>query len=127
MNMLYNFFDRQDEAHIKYFKPHSFDHDGLKYVLTASSFLAFGYFHGPELIGYFILRLFANKKIFPGAIVDPSYKRSGTGKSMAALMYCIGQRAYKTVSKDNIASLKTHKYAFVKNLPKNYVLLKYVD
>lgn len=129
LDALYGLLSKLDKDYVKYFNPHSFEYDDLRYVLKSQNFLTFGYFCGTTLVGYFMLRLFGNKKAFTARVVDPVYNGKGIGKDMAKIMYRmaneLGWGAYGTASEKNIASLKTHNYEIVKKLPNGFILIKY--
>lgn len=129
LEILYGLLSKLDKDYVKYFNPHSFDYQDLKYVLKSKNFLTLGYFYNQQLVGYFMLRLFANKKAFTSRVVDPDFNGKGIGKDMARIMYRmaneLGWGAYGTASEKNIASLKTHNFEIVKKLPNGYILIKY--
>ena len=126
---LYGLLSKLDKDYVKYFNPHGFGYDELKYVLQSINFLTFGYFYNNQLVGYFMLRLFGNKKVFTARVVDPAFNGKGVGKDMARIMYRmaneLGWGAYGTACLKNIASLKTHNYEIVKKLSNEFVFLKF--
>ena len=129
LDMLSGFLQSLGKDYIKYFNPHGFDRKALTRVLTTKNYLPFGYFHNDKLIGYFMLRLFANRRAFTGRVVDPEYNGRGIGKDMARKMYGMANElnwgVFGTASEKNLASLKTHNYEVVKKLPNGYLLIKY--
>lgn len=129
VGILYGLLAKLEEDYVKLFKPHSFDRDELSYVLRSRNFLTFGYFYKQQLIGYFMLRLFANKKTFLANLVDPAFNGKGIGKDMVKIMYQIvnmlGWNAYATISEKNIAALKTINYIIIKKLPNDYLFIKH--
>jgi len=129
--MLQKFLDFQEKDRIKYFNPHSFTSGGLRAVLKSGNYVTFGYFFENQLIGYFFMRLFVNKKIFLGYIVDSNYAGKKIGKDMVRIMYrlakSLGWEAYATIAKQNLPSLKLHKHEVVKQLPNEYMLVRLID
>jgi len=129
LDRLYSLLSKLDKHYVKYFNPHAFDRESLKYVLKSNNFLTFGYFHNKKLVGYFMLRLFANSKAFTSRVVDSDFSGRGIGKDMAKIMYRMANEldwgVFATISEENIASLKTHNYKVVKKLPNGYILIKF--
>ena len=123
-----------DNDSFQYFKPHNMDKKSLKVVLNKNSMLKFGFYDKEKnLIGYFILRMFFNKKCFIGRLVHPNFRGQGIAKEMSKILYCIskelGFNVYSTISKDNVASLNSHKkvnnYTIEKELEKDFYLIKF--
>lgn len=134
LEVLENFINQLDQKSFQYFKPHGMTKEELSKVLKQSSMLKFGYFNKDDkLIGYFILRLFMNKKAFIGRIVDTNYRGKGIAKNMAKVLYCIAKelnfRIYSTISKKNIASLNSHKnvndFIIEKELNNGFYLIRF--
>lgn len=131
---LFNFLQIQPEESFRYFKPHDFDLNTLKRLYKNPSFLMMGAFNNDNLIGYFFLRFFINKYAFSGRIVDYRYQGLGVGKYMRKSMFRIcwnnDFRAFATVSKKNIKSLKSietiNDYKIIKELENDYVYLEYL-
>jgi len=130
---LHDFFLTMDKDYLKYFNPHGWDKKSLSKIINNSSFITLGFYKKDELIGYFFLRLFCNKRAFIGRLVSERYKGKGIAKKMAKILYHISNlvdfNVYSTISKDNTASLRSHlsvkEYTVVKELPNNYLLIKF--
>jgi len=134
LDQLVSFINTLDESSFKYFKPHKMDKESLTIVLKKDSMLKFGFYNQKhELVGYFILRMFFNKKCFIGRVVHPDFRGQGIAQEMAKILYCvskeIGFNVYSTISKENVASLKSHdkvnKYTIEKELEKGFYLIKF--
>jgi len=116
-----------------YFKPHGFDLKTLKRLFKNPAFLMFGAFDKENLIGYFFLRFFLNRKAFRGKVVDAAYQRKNIAKEMGEIMTDIANRAdfglFATISKFNYASLASsaavNEIHILKELPNNYFFIQY--
>lgn len=135
LDVLFEMLNKLDKSVLKFFKPHGFDRVTLQNILNNSGFVKLGYFDGSnnKLVGYFILRLFANKKCFSGRLVHPDYQGKGIGKEMVKILHCsakqIGFNLYSTISKENMASLNSLKVAndftVEKELANGFILIKF--
>jgi len=133
VDSLKKLFLSMNKEYLKYFKPHKTDRKSLSKIINNKSFIPLGFFYKEELIGYFFLRLFCNKRAFIGRLVSEKYKGKGIAKKMAEILYqisdIIGFNVYSTISKNNIASLKSHasvrEYTIIKKLPNDYLLIKF--
>ena len=134
LDILSSFLGMLDSNNFQYFKPHKMDKESIHTVLKKDSMLKFGFYDREnKLIGYFILRLFFNKKCFIGRLVHPDFRGQGIAQDMAKILYCISKEidfnVYSTISKKNIASLKSHekvnKYTIEKELEKDFYLIKF--
>jgi hypothetical protein len=131
--IFHDFFSQMDEDYLKYFNPHKWDERSLSKIIKNNSIITLGFFLREELVGYFFLRMFFNKRAFIGRLVSEKYKGKGIAKSMAKILYHIsslaGFNVYSTISKDNVGSLKSHmsvnNYTIIKELPDNYYLIKF--
>jgi hypothetical protein len=110
---LSEFISRQPEGFDKFFKPYSFDERTFRRLLGNGSYLFVGAYDGDTLVAYCFVRLFVNKSAFRGYIVDSSYQGKGISKQMGKIMTNfadeIGFRSFATISKANVASLKSQK------------------
>lgn len=129
---LYEFICQQPSGFDKYFKPHRFSQKDFKRVLTNGTFILIGAFDDDRLVGYCFIRFFINKSAFRGKIVDKGYQGRGIAKQMGLVMSEIaataGFRVYATISRDNVASLKSAQYGtevkVLKELPDNYLYVE---
>ena len=132
VEQLVQFISQQPAGFDTFFKPHGFTAKDFKRVLTNGTFILIGVFDGEKLIGYCFIRFFINKSAFRGKIVDKEYQGRGIAKQMGLIMSKIasnaGFRVYATISKDNVASLKSAKYGssieVIKELPDNYLYVE---
>ncbi len=91
-------------------------------------------FKDDELVGYFFLRFFMNRKCFVGRLIDKSYRGQGIGLVMNDIMYetawSMNFRCLSTISKNNIAVMKAHSKnpsaKIIKELQDNYLLVEFV-
>ena len=110
--VLLRFFETQPESAYRYFKPHSFDENSLRILQRRKSFLMFCA-RDPEnkIVGYFFLRCFFIGKAFLGKMVDVNSQGKGIGTQMCLcamdIAQALGLRMFETISKDNIASLRS--------------------
>jgi len=111
-NALKLLIEKQASGRLEYFKPHGFDEKSLHKALKNPSFLMFGAFEGSDLVGYFFLRCFWNKKCFVGRLIDQPHEGKGIGRVMNSIMYNIGWRSgfrvLSTISKNNKLVMKSH-------------------
>ncbi len=133
VDLLYAMINSLNSDIFKFFKPHKFDKKSIERILKDDSYIKFGYFKKNKIIGYFILRLFVNKKAFIGRLVHPEYQGKGLSKEMAKILYCVAKlinfKVYSTISKKNLASLKSHKslndFKVIKELNDSYILIQF--
>lgn len=132
VEQLVEFISVQPPGFDKFFRPHGFTAKDFKRVLTNGTFVLIGAFDSDTLIGYSFIRFFINKSAFRGKIVDKEYQGRGIAKHMGFIMSKVasnaGFRVYATISKDNVASLKSAKYGssveVIKELPDNYLYVE---
>lgn len=123
----------QPEGFDNYFKPHNFDMKTLKRMHKNQSFLMFGVFDKEMIIGYFFLRLFANRTAYRGKMVDFMYQGKGIAKEMGRIMSDIafgaGFRLFATISKLNHGSMASsaavNEIHIIKELPDDYLYIEY--
>lgn len=132
VEQLVEFISQQPSGFDTFFKPHGFTAKDFKRVLTNGTFILIGAFDNDKLIGYCFIRFFINKSAFRGKIVDKEYQGRGIAKQMGLILSKVasnaGFRVYATISKDNVASLKSAKYGssieVIKELPDNYLYVE---
>lgn len=123
----------QPEGFDRYFKPHGFDPESLARLLRNRSFLMLGAFEEDRIVGYFFLRLFANRKAFRGKLVDSARQGRGIAKQMGRIMSDIafgaGFRLFATISESNLSSIASSRAVndvrIVKRLPDGYLYVEY--
>ena len=76
---------KQPDGFDQYFKPHKFDIDSLRLMFENKSFKMLGVFDDSEIVGYFFIRFFANKKAFRGKMVDSNHQRQGIAKNIGRI------------------------------------------
>lgn len=126
--------DNQEARRLAYFKPHSFDKDSLTKLYRKSSFIMMGVFFNNQMIGYFFLRCFWNKKCFVGRLIDYSYEKKGIGRMMNTIMYETawdsGFRCLSTISQNNKMIMRSHQsnksMKIIRHLPNNYLLIEFI-
>lgn len=132
--MLVEFIKRQPEGFDQFFKPHAFDLKTFRRVLKNKTYSLIGTFDGDKLIGYCFIRFVVDKSAYRGKIVDKAYQGRGIAKQMGVIMTEIalnaGFRLYATISKKNVASMKSsnavNEIRIIKELPDDYVYIEYV-
>ncbi len=132
--MLVDFIHRQPEGFDKFFKPHAFDLKTFRRVLKNHTYSLIGCFDEDKLIGYCFIRFVANKSAYRGKIVDRAYQGRGIAKQMGIVMTKIalnaGFRLFATISKKNVASMKSssavNDVRIIKELPDDYVYIEYL-
>ena len=131
---LERFLKSQPPKRVAFFKPHRCDIESVKKVYKNPSFLMLGVFNDSQMVGYFFLRCFWNKKCFVGRLVDKNYEGKGIGKVMSEIMYNIawssGFRCLSTISKNNHLVMRSHAKNInmkkLKELANNYLLVEFV-
>jgi len=135
LNSLKKLLDRQNPADLKYFNPHGFSDHEIQKTFQNPAFIMMGAFKDSDLVGYFFLRFFWNKKCFVGRLVDSKYQAKGIGKVMNDIMYNIawgsGFRCLSTISKNNKAVMTAHAknktMRVLKKLENDYLLVEFVE
>ena len=108
LDILFSFLGTLDSNNFQYFKPHKMDKESIHKVLKKDSMLKFGFYDREnKLIGYFILRLFFNKKCFIGRLVHPDFRGQGINaiahKHFESICRAKGMRHIGSiVHKDNV-------------------------
>lgn len=129
------FLTRQPEERVEFFRPHGFDLESVAHKAQDPSFLMFGAFREQELVGYFFLRCFWNRKSFIGRILDKDWEGKGIGRTMNLILYNTAWNSrfqcLTTISKDNIAVIRSHannpSSFVVRNLANGYMLIEMVS
>lgn len=131
---LYEMMKRQNQEQFEFFKPHSFDQATLYRLYNNPSFIMFGVFNESEIVGYFFLRCFFNKKSFTGRFVDENYQGQGISKRMGKILHNIawdsGFRVFGTASKNNFKSLNSYQsinnFKIIKELDNDFIYFEYL-
>ncbi len=126
---------RQGEGRLRYFQPHGFDRSSLGRMFRNPAFLMFGAFRDGELIGYFFLRCFWNRKCFVGRLIDEPHEGQGVGRVMNQIMYHIAWRSrfrcLTTISRSNAAIMRSHRNnphaRVVGDLANGFLLVEFVE
>jgi hypothetical protein len=132
IEQLVQFIAKQPSGFDTFFKPHGFTAKDFERVLTNGTFSLIGVFDNDDIIGYCFIRFFINKSAFRGKIVDKEYQGRGIAKQMGLIMSKValnaGFRVYATISKNNVASLKSAEYGscveVIKEMPDNYLYVE---
>ena len=131
---LFNLINSQDVEDLKYFSPHAFDLRSIDNQFSNPAFLMIGAFQDEQVIGYFFLRFFANKKCFVGRLIDKEYRGKGIGRVMNNIMYetawGMNFSCLSTISKNNTAVIQAHSknraMKVLKELSNDYLLVEFV-
>jgi hypothetical protein len=127
--------ERQGEERVRYFQPHGFDVPALRRMFANPAFLMFGAWHQGQVVGYFFLRCFWNRRCFVGRLIDHEFERRGIGRVMNDIMYHIawrsGFRCMTTISRQNRAVIRSHQRnahaKVIGELPNDYLLVEFVE
>lgn len=131
---LFSLIQRQELSDLEFFRPHGHDFHSINSQFYNRTLLMMGVFDQDDLVGYFFLRFFANKKCFVGRLIDRNYRGKGIGINMNHIMYEIscrmGFRCMSTISNKNKNVLKAHAknptISIVKKLPNDYLLVEFL-
>ncbi|MFZ2340925.1 MAG: hypothetical protein WAW07_14540, partial [Bacteroidales bacterium] len=134
LHSLETFLIKQPSERVEYFKPHGFSFGSLLEAYNNPAFFMFGVFNGEDIIGYFFLRCFLNRKSFVGRIISQNYEGKGIGREMNRIMYNTGWnagfRVLSTISKNNNLVMRSHAgnpfIVILKELKNNYVLVEFL-
>ncbi|WP_369916876.1 transcriptional regulator [Prevotella sp. oral taxon 376] len=147
--LLASMFARQPKEAFAYFRPHGFDAASLKILAKDKSFLAFMVIEPPrnsiiaddknestepEVIGYFFMRSYFWGKCFRGYMTDCRHRRMGINKMMnqcaTEIASCLQMETYGTISRNNIASLKSaeavNEVRVIKEFPNGDMYVQYL-
>lgn len=112
---LTDFFARQPQESFRWFRPHEFDEETLRKLLTRRSYIIFVEETDGELVGYAFLRCFINGKCFLGKMVDANHQGSGVCTRLCAagmdMADALGLRMFESINKENIGSMKASQKA----------------
>jgi len=133
LGTLHDFLETQPEDHLRYFRPHGFDRVALRRVLASQAFLNYGLFVGDRLAAYALLKVAPTGSAFRGRLVGNGWTGLGLGRFISEYIYWqaseAGLRARATISRNNIASLKSldgpEGWKVIANLPNNYLLIEF--
>ena len=128
--------ERQGDERLRYFRPHGFDVPSLRRMMANPAFLMFGVWDAQgNMVGYFFLRCFWNRRCFVGRLIDQPSEGKGIGRVMNQIMYHTawwsGFRCMTTISKHNQSIIRSHKrnpYVRVAGqLSNDYVLVEFLE
>ena len=131
--LLQAFVEKLPSDWFEHFRPHPFDHQGLKAVLKSKAFMNYGLVIDQKLAGYVLLKVAPTGTGFIGLLVHPDYRGLGLGKFLVAFLYwqasLAGLRVRSTISRHNPASLRSHQavadFRIVADLPNDYIMIEF--
>lgn len=134
LTLLHDLLQRQRSGRLDYFRPHEFDLRSLTKALDNPAFVMFGVFADRQMVGYFFLRCFWNRRCFVGRLIDEPYEKRGIGRVMNQIMYQTawrsGFRIFTTVSTENTLVMRSHANnptaRVRKRLANNFLLVEFV-
>jgi len=131
---LYQYMKRLGEEDIVYFKPFEFDKSSISNVLASGTYQLYLVYEtdGNNIIGFFFIRYFINRKCFLGFYVDSEFRSRGIGKAMiraiADSIHFSCFQLYSTVCEENQASLNAHlsaaPFEIIERLNSNEIVLR---
>ena len=109
-----------NKAELAFFQPFNFDCTALSRVLSGRGFRCFTANINGRMIGFFFLRMAANRLAYLGFVVHRDFRGLGLGRCMIAALVdaCRSARIclMSSVSENNTASMKVHeKNGFINN------------
>lgn len=127
--------DNQAPVRLDYFKPHKFDPKSLKNVHANPAFFMMGVFEDEEIVGYFFLRCFWNRKCFVGRLINEPYEGQGIGRVMNNIMYNIAWKSnfhcLSTISRSNTLVMRSHAnnkaINVLRELENDYLLVEFIN
>ncbi len=127
--------EKQMPGRLDYFKPHKFDLRSLKRVHANPAFIMMGTFKEQEIVGYFFLRCFWNRKCFVGRLIDEPYEGQGIGRVMNNIMYNIAWKSnfhcLSTISRNNSLVMRSHAnnkaINVLRELENDYLLVEFIN
>ncbi|MCG5529229.1 MULTISPECIES: GNAT family N-acetyltransferase [Halorhodospira] len=130
---LHEFLNRLPEEHVEHFHPHGFEQQVLGSIIQSRAYMTYGLFVDEELVGYALLKLAPTGSAYIGRLLHPQYAGMGLGSLLATYLYwqasTAGLRPRSTISKQNEASLGSHRAAgsfrVVSELPNDYLLIEF--
>lgn len=112
---LADFFARQPEESYKWFRPHGFDKETMRKLLSRKSYIIYVLEEEGNMIGYAFLRCFMNGKCFLGKMVDVNHQGKGVCTKLCEVGMDIAQktgfRMFESINKENIGSMKASQKA----------------
>lgn len=126
------FLNSMPDERLSYFRPHRFDHDGLKAVLASNAYMNYGLYVESELVGYALLKISPSRAAYIGLLIHPRFSGLELGKFLVAYLYwqasTAGLKTRSTISRHNPASLRSHEAVayinVVSDLPNDYMLIE---
>ena len=133
LDALQGFIEAMPESHMAYFHPHGFGRADLTAVLRSRSFMTYGLFVEDTLAAYALLKLAPTGTAFRGRIVTPEYAGKGVGRFVSKYLswqaLLAGLRARATISRRNLASIKSIKavtdFSVIAELPNDYLMIEF--
>ena len=133
IDALQRFFADMPELHLAYFQPHGFSRADLLTVLRSRMFMIYGLFIEDSLAAYALLKLAPTGSAFIGLLVRPEHTGKGIGRFIVKYLYwqasLAGLRTRSTISRHNIASLRSHQavadFKVVAELPNDYFMIEF--
>lgn len=134
LTQLEKLLNHQPPKRVTYFKPHDFNLKSIQQAFANPAFLMMGVFKGSQMVGYFFLRCFWNKKCFVGRLIDEPHEGKGIGRVMNIIMYNIAWevdfKCLSTISKNNKMVMRSHAknntMRILKVLDNDYLLVEFV-
>ena len=129
------FFHAQPQETYLYFKPHEFDEKALLKLWKNPAFCQMiATTEEGQIVGYFMIRFFVNRKAFAGFLVGNQFQGHGIAKTMCRIVFDICWtnrfRTFATVSKQNGKALSAYRsindFKILKELPNDYLYIEYV-
>lgn len=112
---LVDFFARQPEESFRWFRPHGFDEETMRKLLSRKSYIIYVLEEEGNIIGYAFLRCFMNGKCFLGKIVEANHQGKGVCTKLCEVGMNIAQktgfRMFESINKENIGSMKASQKA----------------
>lgn len=133
LDSLKYFFSSMPDSRFYYFNPHGFENSDLIAVIRSRSFMVYGLFVEGVIVAYALLKLAPTGTAFIGRIVATDYAGKGVGRFLSKYLYwqasLAGLRSRSTISKNNLASLRSHQavaeFSVIAELPNDYLLIEF--
>ena len=130
---LQGFIEAIPESHLEYFHPHGFGQADITAVLSSRSFMTYGLFVEDAIVAYALLKLAPTGTAFRGRMVTPEYAGKGVGRFISKYISwqasLAGLRARATVSRQNLASIKSIQavtdFSVIAELPNDYMMIEF--
>jgi len=132
---LHALIQKQNASDLEFFRPHGMDMKAIERQFSDTAFLMMGVFKDDDLIGYFFLRFFCNRKCFVGRLIDTGYRGRGIGEVMNSIMYETAWRmrfrCLSTISRNNKLVMHAHernsKMKVLKELRNDFLLVEFIN